>query len=110
MPEIIVYGKPDCQQCRWTTRRLDKLKLPYRYFDVLGNEDARDAVAILGYQSVPVVVVGDIHWSGYREAKLQQLAEIYAAAPDIADHEAPAEAYLMDDAQWPTPENGGSRE
>ncbi|MFE7797012.1 glutaredoxin family protein [Nocardia sp. NPDC057440] len=95
--EILVYSKPDCQQCLMTMRHLDKLGLPYRYFDVTKDERAYDAVTLLGYRQLPVVAVGDLHWSGYRDAKLDRLAEIYSTAANITNLEATAVQYLTDE-------------
>lgn len=95
-PQIVVYGRPACPQCLTTKLHLDKLGLPYEYRDVSKDEAARDAVTLLGYQSLPVVVVGDMHWSQYRHEKLQQLAEVHAAAPDVAGLESAAEEFLAD--------------
>lgn len=97
MPEITVYSKPGCQQCRMTTRRLDHHNLPYTYIDVTADPVGAERVTALGYQSLPAVVVGDMHWSGFRLARLDRLAEIHATAPDIAGLDAAAVAYLAEE-------------
>ncbi|MFR9767084.1 glutaredoxin family protein [Nocardia sp. SC052] len=93
---ITVYGKPGCQQCRMTTRHLDKLQVEYTYRDVTTDQDAHDIVTMLGYLTLPVVVAGDVHWAGFRHERLDRLAEIHAAAPDNAEHEQAAEQYLTE--------------
>ncbi|MEV0247928.1 glutaredoxin family protein [Nocardia sp. NPDC050712] len=95
MLEINVYGKPGCQQCTATTRHLARLGLPYAYRDVTQDPLWADTVTALGYQSLPVVTVGDLHWSGYRHDRLQRLAQIHADAPDVAVLEPAATAYLL---------------
>ncbi|MGW4325425.1 glutaredoxin family protein [Nocardia sp. NPDC004573] len=93
---ITVYGKPGCQQCRMTTRHLDKLMVEYTYRDVTTDQDAHDIVTMLGYLTLPVVVAGDVHWAGFRHGRLDRLAEIQHSAPDVAEHEQPAERYLTE--------------
>lgn len=96
--EISVYSRPGCQQCRTTTRHLEKLGLPYRYRDVTEDADAYNVVQALGYQSLPVITAGDMHWSGYRNEKLKWLAEIHGLNADIEPLDAEAEDFLADDA------------
>lgn len=97
MLEIAVYGKPGCPQCMTTTQHLDKVGLPYRYRDVTEDPAALEVVTSLGYLSLPVVTVGDLHWSGYRHGRIKRLAEIHATAPDLAALEPAAIGYLTAD-------------
>lgn len=94
MPEITVYGQPGCQGCRMTTRHLDRLGVAYRYADITADDADRTTVAMLGYQSVPVVVAGDVHWHGYRPDALNRLAAANTTTPDLAPLEVAAEQYL----------------
>jgi len=96
--EITVYGKPGCQQCRMTTQYLDRKRVPYTYRDVTKDQADHDMVALLGYQQLPVVTAGDMHWSGFRTAKLDQLIELYCETPDVAEYEAGAERYFTKDS------------
>jgi glutaredoxin-like protein NrdH len=82
--EVIVYGRPGCQQCVTTTRHLDRLGIPYLYRDVTDDPLWSDTVTALGYQSLPVVTAGDMHWSGYRNMKLKRLAELHGITTDIS--------------------------
>jgi glutaredoxin-like protein NrdH len=79
MPEITVFGKPGCQQCRMTTRHLDRLHVEYTYRDITTDQDAHDTVTMLGYLTLPVIVAGNAHWSGFRDEQLDKLAEDGAA-------------------------------
>ncbi|MFG1794214.1 glutaredoxin family protein [Nocardia sp. NPDC049149] len=94
MLEIAVFGKPGCPQCKTTTQHLDKVGLPYRYRDVTEDQSAHDIVTALGYRGLPVVTVGDLHWSGYRHSRINRLAEIHSTTPDLAVLEPAAIAYL----------------
>ena len=95
MLEIVVFGRPGCQQCTATTRHLARLGLPHTYRDVTHDPLWADTVTALGYQSLPVVTVGDVHWSGYRHERLKRLAEIYSSATDVAVLEPAATEYLL---------------
>ena len=72
---ITVYTKPDCPQCTMTKKQLDKLGVEHRVIDVTADPDAHAYVTGLGYQSAPVVVVGDgeRHWGGFSPDKLKGL-------------------------------------
>nr|WP_025352130.1 glutaredoxin family protein [Nocardia nova] len=93
---VTVLGKPACQQCTATTRKLDKLGVPYTYRDVTDPDDpgAAELVRKLGYTGLPVVTVGDIHWTGFRDARITRLAEIHSGTADIASLDTVAEHYL----------------
>ena len=90
--QITLYSKPNCQQCKMTARHLDKQGTEYVYRDVTEDEAAFDEVRILGYQALPVVVAGDMHWFGYRPDRIKALQSITAS--DVAEHESDAENYL----------------
>lgn len=47
---VTVIGKPACQQCTATTRKLDKLGVPYTYRDATTDPKAADIVRSLGYK------------------------------------------------------------
>lgn len=79
-----------------TTRRLDKHGVPYVYRDVTEDPAAHAEVVTLGYQALPVVVAGDMHWCRFRLSKLDRLAQIHGTAPDIGDLEASAVQYVAD--------------
>ncbi|MBF6213726.1 glutaredoxin family protein [Nocardia puris] len=97
MPEITVYGRPGCGQCLATTQHLTRRGVPHAYVDVSADPAGVEVVTSLGYQALPVVVAGDVHWSGYRHTRLQRLAEIHATCPDLAVLEPAAIDYLAGD-------------
>lgn len=81
---ITVYTKPNCPQCVFTKRELDKLEdaegnplnLEYTTIDITEDAEARAYVMDeLGYLQAPVVVVdADNHWSGFSPDKIKALA------------------------------------
>ncbi|MEV0357141.1 glutaredoxin family protein [Nocardia sp. NPDC050697] len=91
---ITVFGKPFCQGCMLTTKRLERHGLPFEYRDITTDPEAFAKVTALGYREAPVVVVGDMHWGGFRLAKLDRLGEIHAGCPDVVVLDAAARAYL----------------
>lgn len=78
-PGIAIYSTPGCMQCKMTRNELKKKGLvediDFAYIDVSENEDAAALVKDLGYQSAPVIVAGDQHWSGFNPGKINALVE-----------------------------------
>lgn len=78
---ILLYGKPDCQQCKATERWLIDHAIPYRKLDVTQDVSAYENVKQMGYQQVPVTVVpfdwpnGGTHWYGFDVARLSALLD-----------------------------------
>lgn len=73
--DTTVYGMPNCQGCKATTKKLDQLGVSYNYVDITVNEAAHQEVKNLGYSSAPVVVAGHSHWAGYSPDRLKGLAK-----------------------------------
>ena len=71
---ITVYTKPACQQCRATTRALDKAGLEYTLVDISLDDSARDYVMALGHRQAPAGEVDGEHWSGFRPDRIRTLA------------------------------------
>ena len=70
---ITLYSKPNCPQCNMTARTLDRQGVAYEVIDVSQNPDAAALVQSWGYRQVPVVQVGDEHWSGFRPDRLASI-------------------------------------
>jgi glutaredoxin-like protein NrdH len=75
---ITVYTKPACPQCDATKRHLTRSGTPFEAVDLSQDPGAIDTVRELGYSSAPVVVAGDVHFSGFRPDALNRLG---ASAP-----------------------------
>ncbi|MCD2135944.1 glutaredoxin-like protein NrdH [Rhodococcus qingshengii] len=71
---ITVYTKPACVQCNAMYRALDKAGIEYDVIDITQNAQTRDYVTSLGYLQAPVVVAGDMHFSGFRPDEISKLA------------------------------------
>ncbi len=64
---VILYTAPDCQPCRATKRALQQRGIAYEEVDLSRDAEALARVRSWGYQSAPVVYLGqDHHWYGYR--------------------------------------------
>jgi glutaredoxin-like protein NrdH len=64
--QVTVFTLPNCMQCTMTKRALEKAGVRFDVVDLATDAQAMDRVKELGYQSAPVVVDGDSHWSGFR--------------------------------------------
>ena len=73
--KIKVYSKPNCMQCDFTKKHLDRMGLEYHAFDVTTDQEALDEVRQMGFHGLPVVVAeGMAPWVGYRPDELDKLA------------------------------------
>lgn len=92
---ITLFAKTTgCQPCLATKRHLDRQGTPYEIRYVDQDPAAAAEVKRLGYNTTPVVVAGDMHWSGLRPDKLNALARLHTVAADITGLDPAAEAYL----------------
>jgi len=94
VPVTLFAKTTGCQQCTATKRHLDRQGTPYTIRYVDQDPEAADMVKQLGYTQAPVVVAGDVHWSGYRPDKLTALGRLHTVAADITELDTDAEAYL----------------
>ncbi len=78
---VTIYTKPNCVQCAATKRTCDRLGVPSDLVDVSVDETARQRLAALGYQSLPVVICQSpaAQWSGFRPDRITALAVIIAS-------------------------------
>ena len=71
--EITVYSSPACQQCVMTKKLLDRRGVAFNAVDVSDDPEALEMIRSLGYTTAPVVVAGDIHFSGFRPDSLDRI-------------------------------------
>lgn len=74
MSEVTVYTLPSCVQCDSTKRMLKRENIEFSEVDMSQDAAALELVKSLGYQSAPVVISGDRHWSGFRLDEIKSLA------------------------------------
>ena len=71
---ITVYKKPNCMQCAYAVKYLEKNNIEFNTIDVTQDEEALNYIKyVLGYQAVPVVVSSTEHWYGFQPDKLAKL-------------------------------------
>jgi glutaredoxin-like protein NrdH len=70
---VVVYSKPNCQQCEMTKTYLSNKGVDYIVVDISKDQDAFSRISQLGYRQVPVVESGEEHWSGFQPAKLNAI-------------------------------------
>lgn len=73
---VVVYTKPSSVQCTATLKALDAKKIEYEVRDCAVDDAAITHVMELGYRQGPVVISEWGHWSGFRQDKINQLAEV----------------------------------
>ncbi|WP_217925077.1 glutaredoxin family protein [Miltoncostaea oceani] len=71
---ITLYTRPGCPGCRMSKQVLERNGVEFESRDVSEDADALAAIQTLGYTSLPVVVAGLEHWSGYQPDRLQALS------------------------------------
>lgn len=72
---ITVYSLPACVQCVQTKKLLQREGYEFKEVLLSENEEATMMVQQLGYASAPVVIAGDLHWSGFRPDMIMSLAK-----------------------------------
>ena len=70
---IQIFSAPHCIACDSTKLFLRKADLGYTEIDVTKDESALNRCKEMGYSELPVVVVGDQTWSGFRYDMLRSL-------------------------------------
>jgi len=81
-PAATVYTNPVCVQCHATCTAMVSHGIAYQKIDVTTDPFARDYVLSLGYLQAPVVVAGELHWSGFRPDRIKALTNPAAFATD----------------------------
>ncbi|MGD8171316.1 glutaredoxin-like protein NrdH [Vibrio sp. TRT 21S02] len=71
--DVIIYSKPACVQCVATQKAMAAKNIRYKSIDLTQDSHALEKVQALGYREVPVVVVGERHWSGFRPDMINTL-------------------------------------
>lgn len=71
---VTVYSLPNCVQCESTKRMLKTNNVDFKEVNMADDPVALEMVKALGYQSAPVVIAGNEHWSGFRMDRIKALA------------------------------------
>ena len=73
LPRITLYSAPNCGHCRQLKAHLQRLKLPFREFDISRNNRAQTEFQRLGARGVPLLLVGEYRLDGYDARRLEKL-------------------------------------
>lgn len=72
---VIIYSNPSCIQCEQTKKYLTLKGIEFESKMLQNSPEVMPLIEEKGYTSAPVVVAGDLSWSGFRLDKLSALAE-----------------------------------
>lgn len=70
---VTVYTLPSCVQCDSTKKFMKRNDIEFVEVDLTQDSEAYELVKSLGYAAAPVVIAGDVHWSGFRPDKIQSI-------------------------------------
>ena len=71
---LIEYGKPNCMKCKMTKKWLVNHNIPFKYVDVMEDNEAFNMLKDKGLTSLPVVFKdNDLFFQGLDIKKLETL-------------------------------------
>ena len=73
---IKVYTKDKCVQCDMTKRWLRNNGVGYEEINIYHSPEALDYCKSRGFLAAPVIVAGDVAFSGFQPSKLRALMEV----------------------------------
>ena len=92
-PDITIYTKPDCVQCRATQRRLDAAGVPYKVTDISQDPEMIEQMRAAGFTAVPIVEYGEERFAGYQPDRIKALTQAFGAISSnptaTSDHSSP---------------------
>ena len=77
---IIIYTRNDCVQCHATRRAMESRGLAFEMVNVDQQPDAADTLREQGFRQLPVVIAGELRWSGFRPDMINRLRPSVTAA------------------------------
>lgn len=72
---VVVYSNPNCVQCEQTKRFLTLKGVEFESRMIADSPEVLPLIAEKGYRAAPVVVAGDVSWSGFRLDMLNSLVD-----------------------------------
>lgn len=73
--KVTVYSTPNCVQCRQTKAMFDRAGVVYDSIDLTQHPDLADQFREAGHLQAPIVMAGDMTWSGFRHGKITALVQ-----------------------------------
>ena len=71
---ITIYTRNDCVQCHATKRAMENRGFDFEMINVDRVPEAAEALRAQGFRQLPVVIAGDLSWSGFRPDMIGTLA------------------------------------
>ena len=72
--EPIIYTTSDCRNCTRTKQFFASRGITYREIDASEGTEAHELLKAMGERQVPVVIAGDLRWSGLRPDMIVRFA------------------------------------
>ncbi|EDS1885636.1 glutaredoxin-like protein NrdH [Salmonella enterica subsp. enterica serovar Telelkebir] len=70
---ITIYTRNNCVQCHATKRAMESRGFEFKMVNVDLVPDAADTLRAQGFHQLPVVMAGDLSWSGFRPDMINRL-------------------------------------
>ena len=77
---ITIYTRNDCVQCHATKRAMENRGFDFEMINVDHVPEAAEALRAQGFRQLPVVIAGDLSWSGFRPDMINRLSAQAARA------------------------------
>ena len=77
---IIIYTRNDCVQCHATKRAMESRGVAFEMVNIDQQPEAADTLRAQGFRQLPVVVAGELSWSGFRLDMINRLSAQAARA------------------------------
>lgn len=81
---ITIYTRNDCVQCHATKRAMENRGFDFEMINVDRVPEAAEALRAQGFRQLPVVIAGDLSWSGFRPDMINRLHPAPHAASALA--------------------------
>lgn len=72
---ITVYSKDKCPMCKATKRWLTSHNVEFEEINITEHPEKRDEALEYGFTSLPIIVKGDVAFTGFAPDKLKALTE-----------------------------------
>lgn len=70
---ITIYGGTYCPHCFKLKAKLDALDIKYEYKNIDENDEWKDEIVSRGFQSIPVLQIGDLYLNPAKDDYMQYL-------------------------------------
>lgn len=70
---ITIYTRNDCVQCHATKRAMESRGVEFEMVNIDLVPEAADTLREQGFRQLPVVIAGEISWSGFRPDMINRL-------------------------------------